>query len=131
VCLFSAAASAGGSGSLTTLALLEYGPQDLTDLFAGQIQLTELGFDQFLSVAGVSDALIFVTATGVWATDECHFCPHRYTIKSYVYNAQTGRYALRDHYTTTKKYAMDAHGATSVLKSEQSQIESRLRKVAP
>jgi hypothetical protein len=34
---------------LTTLALLEYGPQDLTDLFAGQIQLTELGFDQFLT----------------------------------------------------------------------------------
>jgi hypothetical protein len=124
VVLFTAVASAGGSGSSTTLALLDNEKQGLTNLFPSQFFLKEVSSYQFWTDAAVSDALIFVTADFVWASDECHFCAHRYTIGTYAYNAQTGRYILRDQYTTASKYA----APSSVLKAEKPQILLHLQK---
>jgi hypothetical protein len=122
--LFSAIASAGGSGSQMALALLENANGNLADRLPFQLSLKEDGAFNFWQDAAVPNALIFVTAEFIWGSDECHFCAHKFTVNTYTYDSQVGRYSLRDKYTTANKYTSPA----SVLSAEKQRIHLRLQK---
>lgn len=123
VVLFSAVSSAGGSGSQMALALLD-NQGALGDLFPSQLSLKEDSSYDFWRDAAVPNALIFVTAEFIWGSDECHFCAHKFTIDTYVYDRQSGRYRLHDKYTTANKYT----APSSALKAEKTRIHQRLLK---
>jgi hypothetical protein len=54
---------------------------------------------------------------------ETHFSPHRYRIATYTLNTQSGRYALRDEFTTENKYSTPS----KVLTAEMPQIIAHSR----
>lgn len=74
---------------------------------------------------------VFVTAEFNWADGEGHFGEHRYTITSYIYNRQVGRYLKADSFVTGKKYpGLDSADTIKVLESEKRTILARLRRPA-
>src|SRR5581483_10341923 len=117
--LFAAESTAGGSGSLVTLALLEDHNARVRNLLP-ELTLSELGeYDAWM--VSNSAMPIVVTADFVWAEGEAHFGPHRYRITTYIYDGKAARYSQQDQYITTNEYEKN------VLQQESSTILARLK----
>jgi hypothetical protein len=125
--LFTAEASEGGSGSLTSIALLENRNGKLIDLLP-TVRVTNQSEYRVWNLPAISTMPILITADYVWSAGETHFAQHRYRIMSYVYDKQAGRYLRRDEYVTEKKYAgLDDTDEIKVLGSEKPTILKRLQ----
>lgn len=125
--LFTAGASAGGSGSLTSLALLDFDGQELRNLLP-TIVLTNQSQYAFWREPGISPAALLLTADFVWARGETHFAPHRYLVTVYGFREGVGKYGRLERYTTTRKYpGLDDADEISVLGPERPVILARLK----
>jgi hypothetical protein len=126
--LFMADSSAGGSGSLSIIALLENHDGHLQNLLP-KVTVSEQSEYGIWNLPNISAMPILVTADYVWAEGETHFAHHRYRISSYVYDKQAGRYAERDQFVTVKKYpGLDDTDAIKVLEPEKAKIVTRLQR---
>jgi len=124
--VFTAESSSGGSGSLTSIALLENRNGQLINLLPN-VRVTNQSEYHFWSLPTVSAMPVLVTADFVWSEGETHFSQHRYRITSYVYDKQAGRYVQRDQHVTEKKYAgLDDGDDINVLTPEKADIIRRL-----
>jgi hypothetical protein len=125
--LFTAKSAAGGSGSLTILALLDNRSGRLVNLLP-TVTVTEQSEYRLWNLPVISAVPILVTADFVWANDESHFAEHRYRITGYVYDKQSGRYLERDQYVTQKNYAgLGSSDMVNVLEPEKATIVQRLQ----
>ena len=127
--LFTAVASGGGSGTATSLALLEQDKNNkLANLFPEGLTITEQGEYKFWTEASVSARPLFVKADYIWKQGETHFARHKFRISTYVFDNAARTYRLRDEYITAKKYpSLDETDAINVLGFEKAQILSRLK----
>jgi len=135
ITLFTATFSGGGSGDLTSLALLEERAGELVDLLP-VVQLTNQSEYKFWSLPDFSSLPVLVTADFVWDfkameasnyTEETHFAHHRYGISVYIYDEKTQRFLERIDYITRKKYAgLDDVDSIHVLSAERSVILAKL-----
>lgn len=124
--VFTAESSSGGSGSLTSIALLENRNGQLINLLPN-VRVTNQSEYHFWSLPAFSAMPVLVTADFVWGSGETHFSQHHYRITSYVYDKQAGRYVQRDQYVTEKKYAgLDDGDDINVLAAERADIIRRL-----
>jgi hypothetical protein len=125
--LFTAEASAGGSGSSNILALLVPGQgARLRNLFPS-IVVSEQSEHQFIYRQVSSDMPIFAVADYLWSDGETHFSRHRFTISVYTYGKNVPYYQLRDQYVTAKKYpSLDEADAIVVIAHEKPEILARL-----
>ena len=125
--VFTAESSSGGSGSLTSIALLENRDGQWLDLLP-TVTVTNQSEYHFWNLPTVSAMPILLTADFVWGEGETHFARHHYRITSYVYHRQAGRYVQRDEYVTEKKYdGLDDATEIKVLAAEKAVIVRRLR----
>ena len=125
--LFTAESSAGGSGSLTSIALLENRSGQLIDLLP-TVTVTNQSEYRVWNLPTISAMPILITADYVWSAGETHFARHRYRITGYVYDKQAGRYVQRSEYVTEKKYVgLDERDAIRVLEPEKAMILKRLQ----
>jgi hypothetical protein len=124
--LFTAVASAGGSGSMTLLSLLDLRNGNLVDLLPG-VAISNQGEYKIWQVATVSSTAIVVTADAVWGDGETHFARHRFSVSAYALGSQVPLYRLRDQYVTAKKYpSFDEVKQIAVLEDEKPEILQRL-----
>jgi len=125
--VFTAESSSGGSGSLTSIALLQNRNGQLNNLLPN-VRVTNQSEYHFWNLPAVSAMPVLVTADFVWSEGETHFSQHHYRITSYVYDRQAGRYVQRDQYVTDKKYAgLDDENDIKVLAPEKANIIRKLR----
>ena len=125
--LFSAVASAGGSGSLTMLAFLDVRNGDWADLLP-HVAISNQGELAIWRESNVSNAALFVTADALWGEGETHFSKHRFEVSAYAFDSETQGYYLRDRYVTRKKYpSLDEVDKVVVLEYEKPEILQRLR----
>ncbi|MGA9527668.1 MAG: hypothetical protein WBS24_06100 [Terriglobales bacterium] len=128
--LFTAEAYEGGSGSLTSIALLENRTGKLIDLLP-TVRVTNQSEYRMWNLPTISELPILVTADYIWNINagETHFAQHLYRITSYVYDKQAGHYVQRDEYVTKKKYAgLDDTDEIRVLEPEKPTILKRLQR---
>jgi hypothetical protein len=129
--LFTARYSAGGSGALTMIALLDAQAGRLLNMSTG-VRITEQGEFTLWTEPAISDAPLLVVADYVAGAGETHFSPHRFRVRSYVYVASstrdgTGRYVLRDEYVTDRKYpSLDDSNTIDVLAHERVKVVARM-----
>lgn len=103
--VFTAESSSGGSGSLTSIALLEDRNRQPLSLLPN-VRVTNQSEYHFWSLPGFSAMPVLVTADFVWSEGETHFSPHRDRITSYVYDKQAGRYVQRDQGESRRETGM-------------------------
>ena len=128
--LFSALFSAGGSGTLTRLAILRYQGSDgsggtLTNLLP-YVGFTNVSEHAIWNVPSISPCPILVHADFIWGRNETHFSPHYYKIEAWVFDPATDRYKRAFSYRTRKKYAGGDSEPISVFKPERAEILRRL-----
>ena len=124
--LFSAVASAGGSGTLTMLALLDLENGNWENLLP-PVAITNQGQYIVWRERSVSNADLFVTADFIWGEGETHFSEHRFRVTTYAFNSDTQRYSLRDRYVTRNKHpSLDEVDEVNVLDGEKPEILHRL-----
>ena len=127
VILFTAESFAGGSGSLTILALLVERAGILENLLP-KVTITNQSEYRLWKLPRISTSPMLVTADYLWRDGETHFAPHRYRITVYLYDNKVGRYSKRDQYVTTKKYpGLDEVDSVTVLEPEKTAIVARLK----
>jgi hypothetical protein len=80
----------------------------------------------FWNLPDISTMPILVTTYYLWGDEECHACPHRYLVASYVYSKQAGRYIQYDEFMTEDKYASN----DKVLEPEKTKILAGLKRAA-
>jgi len=128
--LFSASYNAGGSESLTRLALVEYGDKGrLIDLLP-DVFISEQGERQIWKVSEISSMPVLVTADANWnpSPEETRLAPHLFNVWVYVFDAKTGKYAKRLQYVTSKKYpSLDDVDAINVIEPERATILQKLK----
>ena len=125
--VFTAESSSGGSGSLTSIALLEDRNGQPINLLP-DVRVTNQSEYHFWNLPALSAMPVLVTADFVWSEGETHFSQHRYRITSYVYDKQAGRFVKRDEYVTEKKYVgLDDGDDINVLAPEKVDIIRRLQ----
>jgi hypothetical protein len=135
--LFTAVFSAGGSGELTTYALLTVKDGDFVNLLP-KLQLTNQSEFAVWNLPEFSSLPILVTADFLWDPYhqlgshhelESHYGPHRYTIRVLLYNSATGLYAEQIHFDTDRTYTgLNNVDAIKVLDPERKHILTRLRR---
>jgi hypothetical protein len=128
--VFTATASAGGSGALTIVALLVPKNGRLVDLLPASCTLSELSQYQFWNAPAISKMALFVTANFVWGNGEPHFgVAHHYRVSIYTFDPQKGMYVLRTQYVSAAKYGNgQKFGAPpDLLQREQPSIIAKLR----
>jgi hypothetical protein len=138
--LFTATFSGGGSGTLTSFALLEEQAGELVDLLP-TVQLTNQSEYRLWNLPSVSGLPVLVTADFIWDfdaaqksdfTQETHFAAHRYAIRVYLFDAASGHYLQKVHYDTNEKYpGLDDVDQIKVLDSERQRILDALRPEPP
>jgi len=132
--LFWGTYTAGGSGILTRLALLEYGEGGrMVDLLP-DVFITEQGERKIWKLPEISNLPVLVTADANWnpTEGESHFSPHLFTVWGYCFDAKTGKYARRLQYVTSKKYpSLDDVDSISVLEPERETILQKLKAGSP
>jgi hypothetical protein len=124
--LFTARFSGGGSGTLDSLAILEYENGKIVNLlpFVG---VTNQSDRAVWVIPETSSFPILVTADFYWADGETHFANHSYTVTTYRFDTQIGRYSKAFSYRTSKKYpGLDGADQVHVLKLERAEILKRL-----
>jgi hypothetical protein len=134
--LFRATFSGGGSGDLTSLALLEEHSGDFVSLLP-VVQLTNQSEFKLWNLPQFSSLPILATADFVWDlaamkasnyAEETHFARHRYQIGVYVFDQRTQKYLERVHYMTPKKYpGLDDSDSIRVLDAEKRAILAKLQ----
>ncbi len=127
---FSAMFSAGGSGTLTRLAILRYQSGEgrsgvLTNLLP-YIGATNVSEHAVWKLRSISPYPILVDADFVWGRNEIHFGRHYYTVEGWRFEPATDRYKKAFSYRTTKKYSGGDSEAISVLGPERAEILRRL-----
>jgi len=129
--LFTAVASAGGSGSSKHLALLQPGKgRYLNNLLPSGLSVSgEQSEYQFWSEPSISPAPLLVIADYVGGEGETHFSSHRFRISTFVLSATMPYYGLRDEYLTSTKYpSLDETDKINVLSHERAEIIARLKR---
>jgi hypothetical protein len=131
--LFTAIASASGSGSTTLLAILEVRNGQLVNLT--DVKISEQGEYKIWQDRRISKTALLVTADYVWGAAEGHFSPHRFKISTYDLGSfadgdpQFQAYHLRDEYVTSQKYpSLDDVDRIAVLEQEKPEVLARLRR---
>jgi hypothetical protein len=118
-----------GNTSSTTVALLANRGGQLSNLLPEIITSDEY---RLWNLPEFSPMPVFVNAYYFWDMsdrDECHACPHRVHIASYVYNKETESYAQYDEFMTPTKHLWPPY-EKSVLDSEKAEILTRFKKAA-
>jgi hypothetical protein len=126
---FSAMFSAGGSGTLTRLAILRYQPDDHGGALINLLPydgVTDESEHAIWTVPSVSSHPILVHADFIWGSGEIHFGPHYYQVEAWRFDTATGRYTKAVSYRTSKKYDGGDSVPISVLGPERAEILSRL-----
>ena len=105
--LFTAEAYAGGSGSLTTLALLRdfAGKSGVIENVFPSIELSNQSEFKLLDIPEFDSMPVLITADYLWAQNETHFSHHHYRIKVFMYDYIKSIYVVRVDYVTSNKYA--------------------------
>jgi hypothetical protein len=128
--LFSALFSAGGSGTLTRLAILRYqggdGGRGVLANLLPYVGFTNVSEHDIWNLPSISPYPILVHADFIWGRNETHFSPHYYTVEAWVFDPPTDRYKRAFSYRTKKKYAGGDSEAVSVLRPERAEILRRL-----
>jgi hypothetical protein len=126
---FSAMFSAGGSGTLTRLAVLRYqgdgNAAKIVNLmpFVGATNVSEFAM---WTVPTASAYPILVHADFVWGDGEAHFDPHLYTVEAWKFDPGADHYVKAFQYQTSQKYAGGDSSPVRVLTPERDQIMSHL-----
>lgn len=128
--LFSAAFSAGGSGTVTRLAILQYqsseGDEGVFVNLLPYIGLTNVSEHVVWKIPSISPYPILVDADFMWGKGETHFASHHYTIEVWRFDPETDHYRKVISYLTSKKYEGGDSGPVSVLRPERGEILRRL-----
>ena len=129
--LFSAMFSAGGSGTLTGLAILRYqrgaGSSGVLINLLPYIGLANVSEHALWSIPSASPYPVLVNADFIWGSGETHFAPHCYTIDAWQFDTATDRYKKTVSYRTSKKYeGGDDSRPIAVLGPERAEIVRRL-----
>jgi hypothetical protein len=125
--LFTAESWAGGSGSLTIVALLDKRGGRLKNLLP-KVTVSNQSEYRVWNLPSISTMPVLVMADYVWVDGETHFAHHRYRITSYVYDKQSEHYIQRDEFVTGKKYpGLDDTEAVRVLNPEKATIIARIQ----
>jgi len=125
--LFTAESSAGGSGSLTILALVEDRNGQALNLLPKVVVSNQSEYALW-NLSEISAMPVLVTADFLWTDGETHFSSHHYRIRAYVYNKQVGRYLEQVQFPTAKKYpGLDDVDNIHVLAPERSGIVTKLK----
>jgi hypothetical protein len=127
---FSSVFSAGGSGTLTRLAILRYQSSEgedgvLTDLLP-YVAVTNVSEHALWTVPSVSPYPVLVHADFIWSSGEIHFARHYYAVEVWRFDPATDRYRKAVSYRTSKKYEGGDSGPISVLGPERAEILRRL-----
>jgi hypothetical protein len=126
---FSSMFSAGGSGTLTRLAVLRYqgagNAQQIVNLmpFVAATNVSEFAM---WTVPTASPYPILVHADFVWGDGEAHFDPHFYTVEAWKFDPGTGLYGKTFQYQTSQKYSGGDSSPVHVLTPERDQIMAHL-----
>lgn len=128
VVLFLATFSGGGSGSLTSLALLRYEAASGILNLLPFVGLSEQSDQATWEIPEISDYPILLTADYRWSKGETHFAGHYYNVTAYRMDAATDRYARMFRYGTSKKYAsLDETDKVNVIEPERANIIRHLK----
>jgi hypothetical protein len=127
---FSALFSAGGSGTLTRLAILRYQSSEgkdgvLTNLLP-YVAVTNVSEHALWTVPSASPYPVLVHADFIWSSGETHLAPHFYTVEAWRFDTATDRYRKTVSYRTSKKYEGGDSGTISVLGPERAEILRQL-----
>lgn len=127
---FSATFSAGGSGTLTRLAILEYqsgeGKSGALVNLLPYVGLTNVSQHALWTVPNASPYPLLIVADFIWGSGETHFAPHHYAVEAWRFNTAVDRYEKTVSYQTSKKYEGGDSGPISVLGPERAEILRRL-----
>jgi hypothetical protein len=127
---FSAEFSAGGSGTLTRLAILRYqngeGKGDHLINLLPYIGVTNVSEHAMWTIPSASPYPVLVDAEFIWGNGETHFARHYYTVEAWRFDTTTDRYSRVVSYRTLKKYEGGDSGPISVLGPERVEILRRL-----
>jgi hypothetical protein len=127
---FSAMFSAGGSGTLTRLAILRYqsgeGKGGILINLLPYIAVTNVSEHATWTIPSVSPYPVLVDADFNWGSRETHFASHHYTVEAWRFDTATDRYKKAISYRTPKKYQGGDSGSVSVLGPERAEILRRL-----
>jgi hypothetical protein len=127
---FSAMFSAGGSGTLTRLAILRYqsgeGKGGILVNLLPYIAVSNVSEHAAWTIPSVSPYPVLVDADFVWGSRETHFASHHYTVEAWRFDTATDRYNKAISYRTSKKYEGGDSGSVSVLAPERAEILRRL-----
>lgn len=126
--LFSATFSAGGSGSITGVALLKYQRNgQLLDL-TPTLNRSNQSDLKVWNVSGVSSWPVLAMADYKWMDGESHFASHFYTVRAYLFDKGSNTYVCRLSYVTVRKYpGLDKLDQVTVLNPEKAVILHRLK----
>jgi hypothetical protein len=127
---FSAMFSAGGSGTLTRLAILRYqsgeGKSGALINLLPYIGVTNVSEYAIWTIPNASPYPVLVHADFIWGSKETHFAPHYYTVEAWRFDTATDRYKKAVSYRTSKKYEGGDSGPISVLGPERAEILRQL-----
>lgn len=127
--LFSAMFSAGGSGTLTRLAILRYQPDGNGGALVNLLpydSVTDESERAIWTVSSASSYPILVHADFIWGSGEIHFGPHYYQVEAWRFDTATGRYTKAVSYRTSKKYDGGDSVPIAVLGPERKNILRKL-----
>jgi hypothetical protein len=120
--------SGGGSGTLTSLAVLRYAkdPEKIVNLlpFVGATNVSDYAM---WTIPTASAFPILVDADFVWGKGEGHFDLHFFTVEAWKFDPKSDRYAKAFSYRTSRKYPGGDPGPVQVLKPERQEILNRLQ----
>jgi hypothetical protein len=126
--LFSAVFSAGGSGSLTRLAVLRYEGEGGTGRIVNLLPLvgvTNASEFAMWTIPGASTYPALIDADFVWGNGETHFGRHFYTVEAWRFDPKADRYVKAFSYRTSRKYGGGDSGPIRVLGPERAEILRR------
>jgi hypothetical protein len=127
VVLFSATFSAGGSGSLDSLALLRYKDDGTIVDLLPFVGLTNQSEHATWLMGKLSNYPILLTADFDWMQGETHFARHYYDVSAYRFDPATDKYSRVFRYKTSRKYAgLDETDTVRVIGPERAEIVQRL-----
>jgi hypothetical protein len=94
---FSATFSAGGSGTLTRLAILEYqsgeGKSGALVNLLPYVGLTNVSQHALWTVPNASPYPLLIVADFIWGSGETHFPPHHYAVEAWRFRTDLGAWA--------------------------------------
>jgi hypothetical protein len=127
---FSAMFSAGGSGTLTRLAVLRYESQGVSGRIVDLLPfvgVTNVSEHAMWTVPNASLYPVLVDADFVWTEGESHFGSHFFRVEAWRFVPKEDRYARAFSYRTSRKYGGGDAAPVRVLGPERGEILRRLK----